>query len=185
MASTKRFADMKKPVRQPTPDEIAAFEETGRADRRLDPPQLQTETQKSVSPDLPPSGDTESREAGKSGTQKAANLQTRKAVSPDRREHADPETGISVNPETLEHGNPLLQGPAKAEPQITAKAETRKSANTETRISGPIVRLTIDLAEADHTRFKTACAMTRRKMVDEVRTYIERRTAELEGEAGR
>ena len=31
MVSTKTFADMKKPVRRPTPEEIAAFEETGRA----------------------------------------------------------------------------------------------------------------------------------------------------------
>lgn len=57
--------------------------------------------------------------------------------------------------------------------------------NTETRVSGPIVRLTIDLPEPVHTRFKTACAMTKRKMVEEVRAFIERRTAELEGEAGR
>lgn len=47
------------------------------------------------------------------------------------------------------------------------------------------MRLTIDLTEPAHTRFKTACAMTKRKMVDEVRGFIERRTAELEREAGR
>ncbi|KQZ28627.1 hypothetical protein ASD50_19255 [Mesorhizobium sp. Root552] len=168
---------MKKPVRQPTPDEIGAFEETGRADRRLDPAQLQTETQKSVSPDLPPSGDTEPREAGK--------LQTRKAASTDCREHADPETSLSAKLETQEPENPPLQQSAKVEAQTPVTTETRKSANMETRISGPIVRLTIDLAEPDHTRFKTACAMTRRKMVDEVRTFIERRTAELEAEARR
>jgi hypothetical protein len=176
---------MKKPVRQPTPDEIAAFEETGRAAPVLDPLLLATETQKSVSPDLPPSGDTEPRKAGTPETQKAVDLQTRKRADTDRRETADPETSISVNAETLEHGNPPLQDPGKAEPQIFVKAETRKAVNTETRSAGPIVRLTIDLAEADHTRFKTACAMTRRKMVDEVRGFIERRTAELEGEAGR
>jgi hypothetical protein len=144
---------MKKPVRQPTPDEIAAFEETGRVAPVLDPALLQTETQK--------------------------------AASTDRREHADSETSVSVKPQTQEHANTPLQERAKAETPIAIKAETRKATNTEIRISGPIVRLTIDLAEADHTRFKTACAMTRRKMVDEVRTFIERRTAELEGEAGR
>jgi hypothetical protein len=185
MASTKRFADMKKPVRQPTPDEIAAFEETGRAAPVLDPLWLAIETQKSVSPDLPPSGDTEPREAGRPETRKAVDLQTCKSADTDRREPADPETGISVNAETLQHGNPPLQEAAKVEAQISVKAETGKAANTETRSAGPIVRLTIDLAEADHTRFKAACAMTRRKMVEEVRTFIERRTAELEGEAGR
>jgi hypothetical protein len=175
---------MKKPVRQPTPDEIAAFEETGRAAPVLDPALLATETQKSVSPDLSPSGDTEPREAGKSEMQKAVNLQTRKAVATDRREHAAPGTSVSAKLETQEPENSPLQQSAYAEAQVPIKAETRKAANTETRIAGPIVRLTIDLAEPDHTRFKAACAMTRRKMVEEVRTFIERRTAELEGEAG-
>ena len=45
------------------------------------------------------------------------------------------------------------------------------------------MRLTIDLPESVHTRFKAACAITRRKMVEEVRGFIERRTAELESEA--
>lgn len=44
-------------------------------------------------------------------------------------------------------------------------------------------RLTIDLTPDQHTRFKAACTLTRRKMVDEVRQFIERRTAELEEEA--
>jgi hypothetical protein len=176
---------MKKPLRQPTPDEIAAFEETGRVAPVLDPALLATETQKSVSPDLPPFGDTEPREAGKTETRKSVYPQTRKSADTDRREHADPETTIPVNPEMQEPGNPPLPEIAKAETQLTAKAETRTAANTETRISGSIVRLTIDLAEPDHTRFKAACAMTRRKMVDEVRTFIEHRTAELEEEAGR
>ena len=38
MPNTKTFADMKKPVRRPTPEEIAAFEETGRVmapDRKI------------------------------------------------------------------------------------------------------------------------------------------------------
>jgi hypothetical protein len=176
---------MKKPVRQPTPEQIAAFEETGRAAPVLDPALLATETQKSVSPDLPPSGDTEPREAGKTETRKPVNLPTRKAVSTDRREHADTETSASVKPQTQEPGNPPSQKSAHTNAQIATATETHKPANTETRISWPIVRLTIDLAEADHTRFKAACAMTRRKMVEEVRSFIERRTAELEGEAGR
>jgi hypothetical protein len=153
MASTKTFADMKKPVRQPTPEQIAAFEETGRADRKLDPAALATETQKSV--------------------------------STDRREHADTETSSSAKPDLEDHGNPQTQKPAKADSQIAAEPETRKAVNTETRLAGPIVRLTIDLHESDHTRFKAACAMTKRRMVDEVRGFIERRTAELEEEAGR
>ena len=35
-----------------------------------------------------------------------------------------------------------------------------------------------------HTRFKTACSATGRKMVGEIHAFIERRVAELESEAG-
>lgn len=177
MASTKTFADMKKPVRQPTPEQIAAFEETGKVARALDPALLVTETQKSVS--------TEPREPEAPASRKSAMPQTQKAVSTASREHGDTETSISAKAEIQEHGNAALQEPAKTETQNSVKAAPRQSVNTETRISGPIVRLTIDLPEGAHTRFKTACAMTKRKMVDEVRDFIERRTAELEGDAGR
>lgn len=140
MANTKTFADMKKPVRQPTPEQIAAFEETGRA--------------------LTPA---------KTETRKPSNTEIREPV----------ETVLHG------HGRRALQGSTIADSQSSVKAETRKTATTETRISGPIARLTIDLAEADHTRFKVACAMTKRKMVEEVRGFIEQRTVELEGQAGR
>jgi hypothetical protein len=63
--------------------------------------------------------------------------------------------------------------------------ETIEHADTETQKPEPMVRLTIDLPEGVHTRFKAACAITRRKMVEEVRGFIERRTAELEGETRR
>lgn len=43
-----------------------------------------------------------------------------------------------------------------------------------------MVRLTIDLPESVHTRFKAACAATRRRMVEEVRLMIEQRTGDLE-----
>ncbi len=45
-------------------------------------------------------------------------------------------------------------------------------------------RLSLDLPISMHTRFKTACSATGRKMVGELQTYIEARTAELEAEAG-
>lgn len=176
MANGKTFADMKKPVRQPTPEQIAAFEETGRVERRLDPALQTAETQKSLCPERP-SGDAEGRADRDPDLRKPAKPQTQKAASTENSEQADTEMLISVKAETSGYGNTSMLE--------TAKAETSKSANTETRSSGSIVRLTIDLAEADHIRFKTACVMTRRKMVDEVRAFIERRTAELEHEAGR
>jgi hypothetical protein len=48
----------------------------------------------------------------------------------------------------------------------------------------PTERLSLDLPAGLHTRFKTACSATKRKMIAEVKAFIERRTAELEAEAG-
>lgn len=50
--------------------------------------------------------------------------------------------------------------------------------------SEPTKRLSLDLPETAHTRFKTACSATGRKMAGELAAYIEERTAELESEAG-
>lgn len=48
----------------------------------------------------------------------------------------------------------------------------------------PTKRLSLDVPESMHTRFKTACSATNRKMVAEVMAFIEQRTATLEKEAG-
>ncbi|MFC0813528.1 plasmid partition protein ParG [Paracoccus panacisoli] len=49
---------------------------------------------------------------------------------------------------------------------------------------GPTKRLSLDLPETLHTRFKTACSATGRKMAGELQAFIEARAAELEAEAG-
>jgi hypothetical protein len=51
-------------------------------------------------------------------------------------------------------------------------------------LTEPTKRLSLDLPVSTHTRFKTACSATNRKMVNEIQEFIERRTAELEAEAG-
>ena len=48
----------------------------------------------------------------------------------------------------------------------------------------PIKRLTLTLPESLHTRFRTACSATDRKMIAEIREFVARRTEELEDEAG-
>ena len=48
----------------------------------------------------------------------------------------------------------------------------------------PTKRLSLDLPASLHTRFKTACSATNRKMVGELQAFIEKRTRELEEEAG-
>lgn len=157
---------MKKPVRRPTPDEIAAFEETGKAARALDPALLATETQKTVS---------HKRNAV---TGESQGTETQKSVPTEPQIHTDTEASIAVNTETQEQGNRSSRDSEKADSQLSAKAVPHKPANTETQISVPIVRLTIDLPEPAHTRFKTACAMTKRKMVEEVRAFFSLKTAD-------
>lgn len=46
----------------------------------------------------------------------------------------------------------------------------------------PTRRLSIDLPESLHRRFKTACSRTDKKMLAEVADFIRRRTEELERE---
>ena len=48
----------------------------------------------------------------------------------------------------------------------------------------PTKRLSLDLPQSLHTRFKTACSATRRKMGNELQTFIATRTEEIEKEAG-
>jgi hypothetical protein len=68
-------------------------------------------------------------------------------------------------------GHDRQPDPAAATPATAAPAEASK-------------RLSLDLPASVHTRFKTACSATGRKMVGELQDFIERRTAELEAEAG-
>ena len=48
----------------------------------------------------------------------------------------------------------------------------------------PAKRLSVNLPESLHIRFKTVCSATNRRMVNEVVELVERRTVELEEEAG-
>lgn len=51
-------------------------------------------------------------------------------------------------------------------------------------VEEPTKRLSLDLPASMHTRFKTACSATDRKMVSEIQRFIEQRTTELEQKAG-
>lgn len=48
----------------------------------------------------------------------------------------------------------------------------------------PTKRLSLNLPQSLHTRFKTACSATNRKMGSEIQQFVERRTEEIEQEAG-
>jgi hypothetical protein len=63
---------------------------------------------------------------------------------------------------------------------ISPKVDVREPAKAGQ--SEPTRRLSIDLAESLHRRFKTACAKADTKMLAEVTNFIERRTVELEND---
>jgi hypothetical protein len=61
---------------------------------------------------------------------------------------------------------------------IAPKVEKREPVKVET--AEPTRRLSIDLPESLHRRFKTACSKHDKIMLAEVTNFIKRRTAELE-----
>jgi hypothetical protein len=150
--STKSFTGARKPVKQPTPEQIAAFEETGRAIAQEKRIAAKAERRKQRNAETSERGNTENRERSNEGSRKGTNTESRESV------------------------NALAQD--------VSNTESSKSVNTDARPPEVIVRLTIDLPEAMHTRFKAGCAMTKRRMVEEVRQFIEHRTVELERECG-
>ncbi len=64
---------------------------------------------------------------------------------------------------------------ANREPAPVPKAEPAGQAERTRRLS-------IDLPESLHRRFKTACSKADKKMIAEVTSFIEHRTAQLERE---
>ena len=64
------------------------------------------------------------------------------------------------------------------------KPRAKSAAPAKAQAPEPTKRLSLDLPQSVHTRFMTACSATDRKMVSEVQRFIERRTAELEKQAG-
>lgn len=78
-------------------------------------------------------------------------------------------------PTNVERGEPTNAGTVKAtKPEL---GDSRKAGAAErTR------RLSVDLPESWHRRFKIACTRVDKKMIDEVTEFIKRRTLKLEKE---
>ena len=62
--------------------------------------------------------------------------------------------------------------------------EIQKSVSDENRKAVKMARLTVDLPDDAHLAFKLACTKARTKMNEELRTFIYRRTHELEQAVG-
>jgi hypothetical protein len=74
------------------------------------------------------------------------------------------------------------RGGAGQDTQTHITTKVGKSGSPKTAKPEPMRRLSIDLPESLHRRFKTACSKADKKMLAEVTAFIKRRTAELEKE---
>lgn len=84
----------------------------------------------------------------------------------------------------------FIQAPRPPRPSAEAIARFEQGgagqdtrAQPEAAATEPTRRLSLDLPRSLHRRFKAACARHETKMIAEVLTFIERRTAEMEGPA--
>ena len=81
---------------------------------------------------------------------------------------------------------PQIVHPSDQEIDTFVKSGSGKDTqtNTETQISAneeAKKRLTVDMPESLHLRYKVACTQRSIKMNDDIRQFIERRCEELEG----
>jgi len=72
------------------------------------------------------------------------------------------------------------KSPATLSPEQAAFIDKGHGKDKPAAPGGKTAKMSVDLPEELHARFKAACAMTRNKMGPEITAFIERRTAELE-----
>ena len=86
------------------------------------------------------------------------------------------------NNPTPEQIDAFVKGDGAGQPN----PQKRKTTNVGKKVveAGPLKRLSVDLPENTHLRFKTVCSATGKKMTREIEEFINRRIAELEKETG-
>lgn len=80
---------------------------------------------------------------------------------------------------------PKPKTPAPEQIDAFVNAGTGTDTKEQGRAEEPTKRLSIDLPESLHTRFKVACTKAHSKMVGEIISMIEKRTDELEAETNK
>ena len=103
-------------------------------------------------------------------------------ISAFERGGAGQDTRARISPIVENHaptnvGSTAVTNVEKLVPTNVALGVTTKPGKAE-----PTRRLSIDLPESWHRRFKIACTRGDKKMIDEVSEFIKRRTLELESE---
>ena len=67
-----------------------------------------------------------------------------------------------------------------ARPQAVSPQADKWVAKQAAPDTGPTKRLTVDVPEENHARFKAFCAMHKTKMAEEINAFIQRRITEKE-----
>jgi hypothetical protein len=65
---------------------------------------------------------------------------------------------------------------------VSPQADKWVSEQPAAEPGGPTKRLTVDVPENNHTRFKALCAMQKKKMAEEINAFIAQRIADAEGQ---
>lgn len=97
--------------------------------------------------------------------------------------HRVPTIVENREPTNVETREPASEGSPEST-KVEAASDGRKRPGVSPKPQEPerTKRLSIDLPESWHRRFKVACAKTDKKMIDEVADFIKRRTMQLEKE---
>ena len=66
-----------------------------------------------------------------------------------------------------------------ARPQIGSSQADKWVGSEASPDPGPTKRLTVDVPEDNHARFKAFCAMNKTKMAEEINAFIKRRISEV------
>ena len=95
-----------------------------------------------------------------------------------------PRANISAYPQAHEPVKAQINISTYPQPHEPVAAQASIPTDPQTHIPAkapePMKRLSIDMPESLHWRFKVACVTAKKLMVEEVLAFIKRRTAELE-----
>ena len=95
-----------------------------------------------------------------------------------------PRANISAYPQAHEPVKAQINVSTYPQPYEPVAAQASIPTDPQTHIPAkapePMKRLSIDMPESLHWRFKVACVTAKKLMVEEVLAFIKRRTAELE-----
>lgn len=71
-----------------------------------------------------------------------------------------------------------------ARPQVVSSQADKWVSRQASPSPGPTKRLTVDVPEDNHARFKAFCAMHKTKMAEEINAFIQSRITEAEEQEG-